>query len=138
MRRLYRPGAPKPVELYFPVYKGTLAEAALDLIGQKMMAAQVFYGDEVGGALVDDGDDGDLLNDIVRKALGQLNVGRAEGVFALGNNQLATESPMGSPTAVSPRLVTLAELFARREELRAERRRAKKEIETAINQMSLF
>ncbi len=138
MRRLYRPGAPKPVKLFFPVYTGTLSEAALDLIGQKMMAAQVFYGDEVGGALVDEGDDGDLLNDIVRKALGKLDVGRAEGIFALGNSQMATESPLGSPTAVSPRMTTLADLFARREELRAERRRAKKQIEKAINQMSLF
>jgi len=94
MRRLYRPGAPKPVKLCFPVYTGTLAEAALDLIGQKMMAAQVFYGDDAaaGGALVDEGDDGDLLNDIVRKALGKLDVGRAEGIFALGNSQMATES----------------------------------------------
>ena len=76
MRRLYRPGAPKPVKLYFPVYTGTLSEAALDLIGAKMMAAQVFYGDEVGGALVDEGDEGNLLNDLVRKAMGALQVGR--------------------------------------------------------------
>ncbi|MEK7716439.1 MAG: hypothetical protein AAB322_01655, partial [Pseudomonadota bacterium] len=111
MRRLYRPGAPKPVKLYFPVYEGTLSEAALDLIGAKMMAAQVFYGDEVGGALVDDGDDGDLLNDIVRRALGQIDVGRAEGMFGLGNTHLETASPLGSPTAISPRLViTLADL----------------------------
>src|SRR5579859_2985369 len=46
MRRLYRPGAPKPVKLYFPVYEGTLEEHALDLIGAKMLAAQVMYRSE--------------------------------------------------------------------------------------------
>lgn len=83
MRRLYRPGALKPVKICFPVYRGTLEERALDLIGAKMLAAQTFYGDEVGGALVDEHDEGNLLNDLVRSALRGLNVGRAEGVFSL-------------------------------------------------------
>jgi len=138
MRRLYRPGAPKPVKLYFPVYEGTLSEAALDLIGAKMMAAQVFYGDEVGGALVDDGDDGDLLNDIVRRALGQIDVGRAEGMFGLGNKHLETASPLGSPTAISPRLViTLADLARQRRDLVAARR-TRKPASVVENQMTLF
>jgi hypothetical protein len=102
-----------------------------------MMAAQVFYGDEVGGALVDDGDDGDLLNDIVRRALGQIDVGRAEGMFGLGNTHLETASPLGSPTAVSPRLViTLADLFARRDLVAA--RRTRKAASVVENQMTLF
>lgn len=138
MRRLYRPGAPKPVKLYFPVYNGTLAEAALDLIGAKMMAAMAFYGDEVGGALVDEGDEGDLLNDLVRKALGQIEVGRAEGLFSIGNNLMATESPLGSPTAISPALKTFAELAARRRELVAERSRARKSAQNAVDQIALF
>ncbi len=117
MRRLYRPGAPRPVKLYFPVYEDTLEEAALDLIGAKMMAAQVFYGDEVGGALVDEGDEGNLLNDIVRKAMGKLQVGRAEGVFGNGTQTPMTDSPLGSPTAVSPKLITFAELAQRRREI---------------------
>jgi SAM-dependent methyltransferase len=138
MRRLYRPGAPKPVKLYFPVYAGTLAEAALDLIGAKMMAAQCFYGDEVGGALVDEGDEGDLLNDLVRKALGQIEVGRAERLFAIGNNQMATESPLGSPTAVSPLMRTLAELAARRRELVSARRRVRSVATVGESQLSLL
>ena len=40
MRRLYRPGASKRVKLFFPVYKDTLEESALDLLGHKMLAAQ--------------------------------------------------------------------------------------------------
>jgi hypothetical protein len=138
MRRLYRPGAPRPVKLFFPVYTGTLGEAALDLIGAKMMAAQCFYGDEVGGALVDDGDDGDLLNDLVRKALGQIEVGRAEGLFATGNGQLATESPLGSPTAVSPMIRTLESLLVRKQELFARRAFSKKVVAIPTNQISLF
>ncbi len=138
MRRLYRPGAPKPVKLLFPVYAGTLAEAALDLIGAKMMAAQCFYGDEVGGALVDEGDEGDLLNDLVRKALGQIEVGRAEGLFAIGNSQMASESPLGSPTAVSPLMRTLESLLARKGELINRRRSLRKVTATSVDQISLF
>lgn len=106
MRRLYRPGASKPVKLYFPVYEGTLEERAMDLIGSKMMAAQVFYGNEVGGALVEESDDatGNLLNDLVRSAMGKLDIGRAEGVFATTNTPAMTGSAMGSPTAKSPTL----------------------------------
>ena len=74
---------------------------ALDLIGAKMLAAQVMYGDEVGGALADELDEGDLIGDLVRKALGDLQVGRAEGIFSLGNDQLVTDSPIGSPTPIS-------------------------------------
>jgi hypothetical protein len=117
MRRLYRPGAILPVKLFFPVYQGTQEENALDLLGHKMLAAQTFYGDEVGGALVDELDDGDLLTDLVRKALGKLNVGRAEGIFSIGNKPVVTPSPMGSPTVISPTLKTFAELAAAREQL---------------------
>ena len=42
MRRLYRPGASKRVKLFFPVYQNTLEESALDLLGHKMLAAQLF------------------------------------------------------------------------------------------------
>ncbi|MCC7362712.1 MAG: hypothetical protein IT317_24740 [Anaerolineales bacterium] len=139
MRRLYRPGAPRPVKLYFPVYENTLEESALDLIGAKMLAAQTFYGDEISGALVDDGDEGDLLNDLVRKALGSLQVGRAEGLFSLGNDQLVTQSPMGSPTAISPGLVTLADLMARRQEIvRNGRSKPRATLAPPDEQMSLF
>jgi hypothetical protein len=126
--------------LYFPVYQGTLAEAALDLIGAKMMAAQCFYGDDAtaGGALVDEGDDGDLLNDLVRKALGQIEVGRAEGLFAIGNNQMASESPLGSPTAVSPMMHTLESLLARQAELFQRRKTSRKVTVTPVDQISLF
>ncbi len=139
MRRLYRPGAPLPVKLYFPVYADTQEESALDLLGHKMLAAQVFYGDEVGGALVDELDDGDLLNDLVRKALGKLNVGRAEGIFSIGNLPATTPSPIGSPTIISPVLKTFAELAATRERLLSSPRRLSvRKVVVSDKQLTLF
>ncbi len=139
MRRLYRPGATLPVRVYFPVYEDTLEQHALDLIGAKMLAAMTLYGDEIAGALVEEGDEGDLLNDLVRKALGNLSVGRAEGIFSLGSDQLVTESPMGSPTPVSPHLVTLADLMVRRREIiRASRSKPRPAPSQSESQMTLF
>ncbi len=142
MRRLYRPGAPRSVKLYFPVYRDTLEEAALDLIGAKMLAAQVFYGDEVGGALVDENDEGNLLNDIVRQAMGQLQVGRAEGIFSIGNDMLETGSPLGSPTAISPRMLTMFEMaeWARSEGINKKPRLQEKKrmVQLAAPQLYLF
>ncbi len=89
MRRLYRPGQPLPVRMLFPIYEDTLEARMLDLIGSKMLAAQIFYGDDVSGALVEEGAESDLLGDLVRAALGEINVGRAEGVFSLGGEQHA-------------------------------------------------
>jgi hypothetical protein len=65
MRRVYRPGAPLPVRILFPAYENTLEERALSLIGQKMKAASLFYGDEVASALTEE-DESDFLNELVR------------------------------------------------------------------------
>jgi Uncharacterised methyltransferase family (DUF6094)/Helicase conserved C-terminal domain len=103
MRRLYRPGAPKPVMMYFPVYEGTMEEHLQSLVGQKMASAQMFYGDEVAGALTDN-DSGDLLNDLVRVALGQLKVGRAEKMFSMGTDGTTSNSAYGSVVLPSQRI----------------------------------
>jgi hypothetical protein len=137
MRRLYRPGALRPVQMYFPVYEGTLEEGALDLLGAKMKAAQIFYGEEVGGALIEDEDESDLLHGLLRRALGEVEIGRAEGMFASGDAQMVTDSPIGSPTAISPRLVTMMDLWAQRQSiLRRARRQSKKDLPD--NQLTLF
>lgn len=60
MRRVYRPGSPLPVRILFPTYENTLEERAINLLGQKMRAAQLFYGDTVASALRD-GEEGDFL-----------------------------------------------------------------------------
>jgi hypothetical protein len=137
LRRLYRPGAPKKVKAFFPCYSGTQEENLIDLMGHKMLSAQTFYGDDVSGALVEEVDDGDLLGDLVRKALGQMQIGRAEGLFTLGNTPIVTQSPIGSPTAVSPALHTLAELIAKRNELLPRRLPARRAL-TPRSQLTLF
>lgn len=139
MRRLYRPGAPLPVKLYFMVYENTLEETALDMIGAKMMAAQVFYGDEISGALSDETDNGNLLNDIVRKAMGELKVGRAEGIFSkpFTDNAVYSESPMGNPTIKSVRVVTLDDLRAKLSHAKL-KSVTKKKLTVNTSQMTLF
>ena len=101
MRRVYRPGAPLPVRILFPTYENTLEERALNLLGQKMRAAQLFYGDEVASALCDE-EDGDFLNDLILSVLKQDRLERANSIFAAQND--LTASPLGSPTAASPHL----------------------------------
>ncbi len=139
MRRLYRPGAPRPVQMYFPVYEGALEEGALDLLGAKMKAAQIFYGDEVGGALIEDEDESDLLHSLLRHALGEIAVGRAEGLFAPSDGQMVTDSPIGSPTALSPRLVTMMDLWTQRQSIIRRTKRSKRsDANQPDNQLALF
>lgn len=114
MRRVYRPGASLPVRVIFPAYAGTLEERALNLLGQKMKAASLFYGDEIASALTEE-DESDFLNELVRSVLKKEQVGRAESIFATEND--LTASPLGSPTAISPQaavVMTLQEWMVQR------------------------
>ena len=52
VRRVWRLGQTKPVKAIFSVYSEAMEARALALMGQKMKAAQLLYGDEVGGAIV--------------------------------------------------------------------------------------
>ena len=81
MRRVYRPGASLPVRVIFPAYAGTLEERALSLLGQKMKAASLFYGDEIASALTEE-DESDFLNELVRSVLKKEQVNRVESIFA--------------------------------------------------------
>ena len=102
MRRVYRPGSPLPVRILFPTYENTLEERAINLLGQKMRAAQLFYGDTVASALCD-GEEGDFLNDLILSVLASSTpLERATSIFGMQNDM--TASPLGSPTALSPRL----------------------------------
>ena len=114
MRRVYRPGASLPVRVIFPAYTGTLEERALNLIGQKMKAAGLFYGDEVASALTEE-DENDFLNELVRSVLRKEQFSRTESIFAAENDLSA--SPLGSPTAISPPaavMMTLQEWMVQR------------------------
>jgi hypothetical protein len=58
-------GQTKPVKAVFSVYNSAMEARALALMGRKMKAAQLVYGDEVGGAIVPE-DEGDFLTQLAR------------------------------------------------------------------------
>jgi len=99
MRRIWRPFAPLPVEVYFAVYRGTAEEMILDLMGEKILSNQLLTGQEVGGALVPE-DAGNVLQVAVNRLLKGDKTKQATSILA-GQNTM-TASPLGSPTASSP------------------------------------
>jgi hypothetical protein len=68
MRRVWRLGQTQPVTVTFLSYRDTLEDLALKLMGRKLYAAQMLYGDEVGGAIVES-DDGNFLAELARAAI---------------------------------------------------------------------
>ena len=98
LRRVWRLGQTKPVKAVFAVYNGTMEAQALALIGAKMKAAQLLYGDEVGGAIVPE-DDGDILMKLAREALESAALPDLQSLFA--DEVQVSNSPLGSPMAPS-------------------------------------
>jgi hypothetical protein len=109
MRRVWRPFAPLPVEVYFAVYRDTAEEMILDLMGEKMLSNQLLTGQEVGGALVPE-DAGNILQVAVNRLLGGVKTKQANSIFS-GQNT-STASPLGSPTAESPKVALVLTLEA--------------------------
>lgn len=98
LRRVWRLGQTKPVKAVFSVYNDTMEAHALRLIGAKMKAAQLMYGDEVGGAIVPE-EDGDILMKLAREALESADLPDLQSLFA--DEVVVSNSPMGCPTAPS-------------------------------------
>ena len=69
MRRLWRLGQTKSVKVFFPVYRGTMEAGALNLMGRKMQAALLLYGDNAASAIADQVSDGDFLKQLAHEAL---------------------------------------------------------------------
>jgi hypothetical protein len=112
-RRVYRLTQTRPVKIVYAVYRDTMEEAALALMGEKLKAAQQLYGDEVGGALVQT-DDGDFLEELARRVMTGRELPDLESLFAVENAKVA--SPMGSiaqPGTDLPAQPTVQELEAR-------------------------
>ena len=63
-----------------------------------MKAAQLLYGDEVGGAIVPE-EDGDILMKLAREALESADLPDLQSLFA--DEVVVSNSPMGCPTAPS-------------------------------------
>jgi hypothetical protein len=98
VRRVWRLGQTKPVKAIFSVYSDAMEARALALMGQKMKAAQLLYGDEVGGAIVQE-DDGDILMKLAREALESADLPDLQSLFA--DEVAVSNSPMGCPTTPS-------------------------------------
>lgn len=86
MRRVWRLGQTQPVRVLFLVYRDTLEEAALALIGEKMKAALLLYGDNAASAITANADAGEssLLNELASRILKgeQFTIDGVQGLLA--------------------------------------------------------
>ena len=102
VRRVWRLGQTQPVKAIFSVYSSTMEAAALAHIGRKMKAAQLVYGDEVGGAIVPE-EEGDFLTQLARDVLDGANLSDLQTLFA--DDLEVSHNPMGSLTTPSAVIV---------------------------------
>jgi hypothetical protein len=90
MKRAYRLGQTQPVEIYFLIYKGAMEAHALNLVGQKMGAALLLYGDNAASAIADEADgDGDVLAELTTKILQGQELA-SDGITALLQQAMPT------------------------------------------------
>lgn len=102
VRRVWRLGQTQPVKAIFSVYNSTMEATALRLMGRKMKAAQLVYGDEVGGAIVPE-DEGDFLTQLARDVLDGAKLPDLQTLFA--DDLQVSHNPMGSLTTPSAVIV---------------------------------
>ena len=77
---------------------------ALSLIGHKMKAAQLLFGDEVGGAYVPE-DEFDFLTQLAMEVLNGTKLADLHTLFA--DEMQLSSSQLGSPTEISPLMVPI-------------------------------
>lgn len=143
LRRVWRLGQIKPVKAIFSVYHGAMEAQALALIGAKMKAAQLLYGDEVGGAIVPE-DDGDILMKLAREALEAAELPDLQALFA--DEVVVSNSPLGCPTATSvplpvpeiPKVSSWTDWMNQRSVVGKTTSRPRTKQVAATNQISLF
>ncbi len=101
-RRVWRLGQTKPVKVIYTAYADSMQEHAVGLVGKKIGAAQLLFGDEVAGAIVPGEEaEGSFRDELAKAALEDREVD-LESIFARENQ--GTDSPLGSPTARSEAL----------------------------------
>lgn len=98
VRRVWRLGQTQPVKAIFSVYNSAMEATALALMGRKMKAAQLVYGDEVGGAIVPE-EEGDFLTQLARDVLDGAKLSDLQTLFA--DDLQVSHNPMGSMTLPS-------------------------------------
>src|SRR4030065_154655 len=117
MRRVWRLGQNKEVQVTFLSYANTMESEILRRMGLKMKYAQLLYGKDAAGVLVETDSD-DIQREIINAALeGKAfrNAGEAVeklSIFSNGSERKmqVTKSPMGSPVAASPVIVSAVDL----------------------------
>ncbi len=117
MRRVWRLGQNKEVQVTFLSYAGTLENEILRRMGLKMKFAQLLYGKEAAGVLVETDAD-DIQREIIIAALDGKAFRNAGGavekliLFSTGTEKpmQVTISPMGSPVSTSPLIVQALDL----------------------------
>ncbi|NTW88438.1 MAG: DEAD/DEAH box helicase, partial [Desulfobulbaceae bacterium] len=113
MRRVWRLGQDKDVDVIFLAYAGTVEETILHRMGQKKKAAQLLYGKSAAGVLVEVEDD-DIQRELIQSALQgkvlTMNSANVANIFTDGSEirTAITTSPTGSMVATSPTLVVVA------------------------------
>ncbi|GAP21878.1 DUF6094 domain-containing protein [Leptolinea tardivitalis] len=103
VRRVWRLGQTQPVKAIFSVYSTAMEATALALMGKKMKAAQLVYGDEVGGAIVPE-EEGDFLTQLARDVLDGAKLSDLQTLFA--DDLQVSHNPMGSLTTPSAVIIT--------------------------------
>jgi len=138
VRRVWRLGQTKPVKVLFSVYNNTMEARALSLIGRKMKAAQLLYGDEVGGAIVPQ-DDGDFLTQLARDVLDKNAITDLHSLFA--DQHQVSHSAIGSMVKASVPVMQITlddwSSWAQRHQIEIQPQR-RKTIEVPQAQMKLF
>jgi hypothetical protein len=102
VRRVWRLGQTQPVKAIFSVYTSAMEAKALALMGRKMKAAQLVYGDEVGGAIVPE-EEGDFLTQLARDVLDGAKLSDLQTLFA--DDLQVSHNPLGSLTTPSAVIV---------------------------------
>jgi len=81
-RRTWRLGQTQPVEVYFAVYADTMEHRAVAHVGRKVAAAQLLYGDDIAGALVDQaGVGGNFLEELAREVVANTEIPDLNDLF---------------------------------------------------------
>ena len=104
-RRTWRLGQTQPVAVWYAVYVNTMEHRAAALIGQKLAAAKLLYGDAVEGALIQNADVGrGLLTELARNAIAGTQVDDLHAYFKRAALAAPNENPgTCCPGHVSPR-----------------------------------
>ena len=115
MRRVWRLGQTQAVKVVYAIYRNAMEEAGLALMGQKLKAALLLYGDNAASAIADEAaeDDGDFLAELAVRVLARENL-TADGLSGLlQGSTRTTTAPWGSYTQESVALLAALDGFAR-------------------------